>query len=406
MVTNYISRSLEPVLKRAVKGFPAIILTGPRQSGKTTLLKQQFGRKYNYVSIEPPDVRDAASSNPRGFLDLHSPPIIIDEVQNAPILLPYIKELIDERRDVPGQYILTGSQNLLLLERVTETLAGRAAILKLMPLSKREVDGEPEAKLPWERKKKPSRKGYIGNKLWETLLTGFYPELIANPGRDYTLWHSSYMQTYLERDVRSLRQIGDLSQFQDFLRALAVRSGQLLNITDIARDLGIAVNTIKAWLSILEATFQIYILRPYFANVGKRLVKSPKIYFTDVGVLCHILRINKADHIASGPSGGAIMETAVLSEIVKTIIHRGIEPQIYFWRTSLGSEVDIIVDTGAKLIPIEVKLSATPRPGMADRIEAFQADLGIKAAHGYVVHSGDVHLPLKPAVTAIPFSSL
>jgi len=406
MVTNYISRSLEPMLKKAVKEFPAIVLTGPRQSGKTTLLKQQFGRKYNYVSMEPPNIRDAASSNPHGFLDLYSPPVIIDEVQNAPILLPYIKELIDERRDVPGQYILTGSQNLLLLERVTETLAGRAAILKLLPLSKREVDGEPEAKLPWERKKKPSSKGYIGNRLWETLLRGFYPELIANPGRDYTLWHSSYLQTYLERDVRSLRQIGDLSQFQDFLRALAVRSGQLLNITDIARDLGIAVNTIKAWLSILEATFQIYILRPYFANVGKRLVKSPKIYFTDAGVLCHLLRINKADHIASGPSGGAIMETAVLSEIVKTIIHRGVEPQIYFWRTSLGSEVDIIVDTGEKLIPIEVKLSATPRPGMADRIEAFQADLGKKATHGYVVHPGDIHLPLKPKVTAIPFSSL
>jgi len=185
------------------------------------------------------------------------------------------------------------------------------------------------------------------------------------------LWHASYLQTYLERDVRSLRQIGDLTLFQSFLRALAARSGQLLNLTELARDLGAAVNTAKAWLSVLEATFQILVLRPYFANIGKRLVKTPKVYFTDTGMLCYLTGLRDAEHAALSPMNGVIFETAVLLEIVKTLWHRGEEPQVYFWRTSAGMEVDILVETRGRLIPIEVKLSATPRPAMAAGIMAF-----------------------------------
>jgi hypothetical protein len=238
------------------------------------------------------------------------------------------------------------------------------------------------------------------------LIRGGYPELAAEPGRDIGLWHASYLQTYLERDVRSLRQVGDLSSFQSFLRALASRSGQLLKLADLARDLGVAVNTAKAWLSVLEATFQVIVLRPYFANVGKRLVKTPKVYFTDTGTLCYLCGLKDPEHAAAGPMGGSIFETAVLMEIVKSLVHRGEEPQVYFWRTSTGAEVDLVVDMGGRLIPIEVKLSATPRPAMADAIRTFQLDLGEKAAPGYIIHPGDIRLPLAPGVTALPFDEL
>ena len=406
-MARYIERTMEGTLEKAAAEFPAVVLTGPRQSGKTTILRHLFGEKSRYVSLEAPDTRAAALEDPRGFLEMYFPPVIFDEVQYAPDLLPYIKERIDSDRHRSGQYLLTGSQNLLLMEKITESLAGRAAMLRLLPLSRREAEGRPAFPLPWE----PERPGGTERKpsfkeIWKNFLRGGYPELATNPRRDIGLWHASYVQTYLERDVRTIRQVGDLSQFQNFLRTLAARSAQLLNLTDVAKDLGLAVNTAKAWLSVLEATYQVIVLRPYFANIGKRLVKTPKVYFMDVGTLCYLTGLKDPGHAASGPMGGAIMETAVLSEIVKAITHMGIEPRVYFWRTSAGTEVDIIVETEEKLIPIEVKLSATPRPEMASSIKAFQTPLGDKTLPGYVVHPGDVRLPLGSKVSALPFSAL
>lgn len=404
--TPYIARALEPVLLKAAREFPAIVLTGPRQSGKTTLLRHVFGKASGYVSLEPPDVRAAAAADPRGFLELNPPPVIFDEVQYAPGLLPYIKERIDERRVARGQYLLTGSQNLLLAEQVTESLAGRAAMLRLLPLSQREIDGQSTRPLPWESSPKRASGAQHPSDRWRGFLRGGFPELVSEPHRDISLWHQSYIQTYLERDVRSLRQVGDLTAFQNFLRALAARSGQLLNLTDVSRDLGVAVNTAKAWLSVLEATFQVIVLRPYHQNVGKRLVKTPKVYFTDTGTLCHLAGLRDPDHAKAGPMGGAIFETAVLMEIVKTLADRGEVPRVYFWRTSAGVEVDFLIETERMLVPVEVKLSSTPLPAMATAIRTLREDLGAKAAPGYVVHGGNVRLPLAPSVMAIPFAAL
>lgn len=407
MPTRYYSRSLEPTLRTAVKEFPSVVLTGPRQSGKTTLLRSLFSDSFGYVSLELPDTIAAAQADPRGFLEMNPPPVILDEVQHVPTLLPYIKERIDADRARSGQYLLTGSQNLLLMSNVTESLAGRAAILTLMPFSNRESFDTPQAALPWETGYEPRLHAECTfAALWSRLLRGSYPELVAHPDRDTRLWQASYIQTYLERDVRGLRQIGDLTTFRSFLRVLAARSGQLLNLADISRDLGLSYNTAKQWLSILETTFQVIVLRPYHVNVGKRLVKTPKVYLTDTGILCNLSGLSDPKHAASGPLNGAIFETAVLGEIVKTIVHRGEQPRVYFWRTANGAEVDIVLEIEDKLLPIEVKSSATPRPGMTSGLKAFKDSYGDRVLPGYVIHTGDVRLPLAPGIQAIPFATL
>jgi uncharacterized protein len=409
MIGSYIARSLETVIERAVQDFPVVVLIGPRQSGKTTLLKHLYGSRLPLVSLEAPDVRAAAVNDPRSFLTLYPPPVIFDEIQSAPDLLPYIKELVDADRNRPGQYILTGSQNLLLTHQATESLAGRAAILKLLPLSQREILRAPQRPLAWEASPTPAA-GFTpalnsaAPDLWGGILRGSYPELVSQPGRETRLWHSSYVQTYLERDVRNLRNVGDLTLFQTYLRALASRAAQLLNLSELARDVGVSVSTAKDWLSILEASFQIFILRPYFVNIGKRLVKSPKVYFMDTGLLCYLVGLREIEHAAAGPMGGAIFENLVAAELYKTLTHRGEEPALYFWRTAAGLEVDLILDAEARLIPMEVKLTATPRPEMANAIGVFRKDFGERVGPGYVVHTGNMLLPLGNDVLALPFS--
>ncbi len=403
----YLKRSIETVVAHAAREFPSVVITGPRQSGKTTLLKHLFAGQIDLVSLEPPDVRAAAEADPRGFLDLHPAPVIFDEVQHAPALLPYIKERIDARRDESGQYLLSGSQNLQLAQGVTESLAGRAAVLRLLPMTERELTGKSGAPLPWERHGAPRPlPDRSPRQLWTRFLRGYYPEPATSPRKNAVLWQAGYVQTYLERDVRSVRQVGDLSQFQAFLGLLAARSAQLLDLSGLSRDLGVAVNTVKAWLSVLEATYQVIVLRPYFSNTGKRLVKTPKVYFMDVGTLCYLAGLRDPLHAMAGPMGGAILETAVIGEVYRTLVHRGAEPRLWFWRTATGLEVDLIVETDAGLVPVEVKRASTPSPAMAKGIEAFRRDHGGRVGRGFVIHTGVGILPLGASVLAWPFVAL
>jgi predicted AAA+ superfamily ATPase len=414
---RYIPRTLEGVLLRALEQFPAVLLTGPRQAGKTTLVRHALASTHAYVSLDAPDVREAAVTDPRGFLGVYPAPVILDEIQNAPALLSYVKERIDADRSARGRWVLTGSQNLLLAAGVTETLAGRVALLRLLPLSLRELAREPDRSLPWERDDQPRIGGKRSKRIrggpvdwWPALLRGLYPQLVAEQELDSGMWHDAYLGTYLERDVRGLSQVGDLVQFQLFVRALASRSAQLLNLSALAREQGIAVNTAKRWLSMLEASYQVMTLRPFHANLGKRLVKTPKVYFTDTGTLCRLAGLRDPSHAAAGPMAGAILETAVVAEALKAALHRGEDPRLHFWRTATGIEVDLLVerwsDGGGRLVPLEVKTSATPSARMADGIRRLRMDLGDRVAPGYLVHLGDSRLPLGDGITSLPLADL
>lgn len=339
---RYVPRMMEKELLRAARNFPALLLTGPRRAGKTTLLRRVFPHA-SYVLLEDPDVIGRFRSDPRTFLDDLRLPAIIDEVQNLPALLNYVRTRIDAYPHRVGQWLLTGSHEAPLMKGVTESMAGRVAVSTLLPLSTQETSRV-------------------------SVLRGGFPEVLARPGAA-EVWFRSYLQTYLERDVRHVSEIRDLATYRRFLAMLALRVGTMLNRSDLAASLGISVPTVGQWLSILEITQQVILVPPFFENLGKRLVKSPKLFLTDTGLACHLLGITTTSELERSPFLGALVENFAASEIVKHQVHRGHRKELYYFRDRPGLEVDFIVPTKSRhLVLMEVKASRTVFPNDADSL--------------------------------------
>lgn len=381
-----IRRILQSVLENVALQYPVVTLTGPRQSGKATLVQETFP-DHEYASLEEPDVREYALADPRGFLEQFTGRVILDEAQRAPDLFSYIQTLVD-REDVPGRYVLSGSQNFLLLRSISQSLAGRSAILHLLPLSLSELEGRSPFPLDKLGHDLPEGRQESPSDVMEVLWRGFYPR-IHDKGLDPATWYSGYYQTYVERDVREVINVGDLESFGRFVRLCAGRNGQLLNLTSLGNDCGIAHTTASRWLSILEASFLIRLLRPYHANFGKRLIKSPKLYFLDTGLLCYLLRIQSPEDLRLHASRGPIFESFVISELLKNFLHQGREPDLYFWRDSSGHEIDAVIDRGRDRLAVEIKSAQTVVPDFFTGIDFWRNLLGDPEAPAALIHGGE-----------------
>jgi len=393
-------RTLSRVIRKALRTFPAIVVTGPRQSGKTTLLKALFSKTHTFVTLEDPDIRIRAKEDPLQFLDRYRPPVIIDEIQYVPDLLSYIKTRIDENRR-PGQWLFTGSQHFGLMQGISQSLAGRAAVLSLLPFSLAERIGQGEVA--------QSVAGWIqglpnlsANKeklsLSEVLLRGNYPEIASRRSVDRQIWCGSYISTFLERDVRNLAQIGDLSQFERFLRLCAVRTGQLLHLSDLARDIGVSVPTAKRWLSILEAGYQVFLLYPYYRSLGKRLVKSPKMYFNDTALASYLLGLHDREALLNSPSLGHLFETLIITDTLKRFLHSGERPSMYYLRTRDGLEIDLVLELGQRLHLFEIKSTMTVWPKYADSLRRIKSNLKSSVQTAGIISRAAGCFPLKEEI--------
>ncbi len=390
MAKKYINRDIERVLKTASRQFPAVIVTGPRQSGKTTLLKHLFSKSHRYVSMDNPDIRLMAINEPALFLENYPPPLIIDEIQHTPELFFYLKLLIDKDRKQRGQFILTGSQSFPLMAKVGESLAGRIAVLTLLSFSIREQFNRIIS--------------MNMSFLQRRILTGGFPEINVTKDINIELWFSGYLQTYLERDIRQLRQIGDLGDFQRFLQLLAAFNGQTINLSNLSRDLGVAVNTVKSWISIMEASGQIISIKPFYLNKGKRVIKSPKIYFLDTGLLCYLAGFTSKEQIFKGPMSGQLLETLVLGEIIRYFHSLGKIPRIFYWRTSYGEEVDFIIEDKGKLIPLEVKVSSRVNIQMVKGLSFFYKLFPERIEEAFLVNLSQGEIKFGKKIISIPFA--
>ncbi len=363
----YIQRELTKKLKQTFRQFPIVALIGPRQSGKTTLVKHVFP-VLDYVSLEDPDTREFAQSDPRGFLDSYQKGVIIDEAQRLPELFSYLQGIVDKKKKA-GQFILTGSQNFLLHQQISQSLAGRVALLKLLPLSLLELESQPT---DYEH----------------FLFKGFYPKLYASKIEPND-WYPNYLQTYIERDIRQLKDITNLGAFQKFIKMCAARTGQILNLTTLANDCGITHNTARAWLAVLEASFIVFLLKPHYKNFNKRLIKAPKLYFYDVGLAAHLLGIESSEQIKTHHLKGSLFESLIISELFKKRFNSGKIENCYFWRDKTGHEIDCLIEQGTKLSPLEIKSGKTISSEYFRDLNYWNKLAKASVADSFVVYGGN-----------------
>jgi len=379
----YIPRALAETLREAQRAFPAVLLTGPRQSGKTTLLSHEYGDQSVYLSFDDPLETEFGRTDPVGFLNrFRDRPAILDEIQYVPDLLPHLKLRIDAQPGLTGRWLLTGSQQFELMQGVSESLAGRVAILDLYPFSAAE-------RVP----------GSLAEAIW----LGGYPVPALYPERR-DLWARSYIRTYLERDVRQVKKVGDLRAFELFLGLCAAHHGQELQKASLARDCGLSQPTVAAWIGVLEASYVVALLPPYHRNFGKRLIKTPKLYFLDSCLVTTLTRQPDGDAALAGPMGGALFEGWVVGEAIKAFAARGQRPDLFFWRSQDGLEVDLLIRIGPRLHPVEIKLTATPTTRHLDPLNRLKALMGAEAAEqGLLVCTCDQERPMPGGNLAMPW---
>jgi predicted AAA+ superfamily ATPase len=391
--------------------FPVLLVTGARQVGKTTLLQELREPTRRYVTLDDPLVLRLAREDPALFLQRFEPPVLIDEIQYAPELLPHIKMAVDSAHR-PGMFWLTGSQPFHLMQGVSESLAGRVAVVQLLGFSRREAEGKGQETVPPflpteavlnERRATAAPLDVPG--VYELIWRGSFPAMTANPQMGRDLFYGSYLQTYVQRDVRDLARVGDEMAFLRFVRAAAARTGQLLNLAELARDADVAPNTAKSWLSILEASGLVYLLPPWHSNVTKRLVKTPKLYFLDTGLCAYLTQWSSPQTLEAGAMSGAIFETWVVGELLKSYWHQGLQAPFFYYRDKDRREIDLLIESDGVLYPVEIKKSASPS-GDALRGMAALERLGVACGPGAVICMVSQMLPLGRRVTAVPAGSL
>ncbi len=384
-----IPRQLQSVLKNAAKNYPVVTLFGPRQSGKTTLCRATFPDKA-YISLEPLDNRDYAKSDPRGFLAQFTTGAILDEVQNAPELMSYIQEIVDNDPE-HGRFILTGSQNFLITEKVSQSLAGRTAILTLLSFNLQEL----------------KKSGSDCSDVWEVIWRGGYPR-IFDKQLSPPEWLANYTLTYLQRDVRQILNIGDIDRFGQFLKLAAAHSGQELNYSGLGGDIGVSHNTIRSWFSILQASYLSFTLPAWFPNIKKRVVKRPKHHFLDTGLLCYLLGIQTAEQLQFHPLRGAIFETWVSSEIYKGILNQGLQPSLHHYREGNGIEFDLLIDKNGRMTPVEIKSSQTITSSFFKAFRLLEKRDGLTEnleKGGYIIYTGD-QIQNRNGINVLPWNKL
>ena len=400
----YIERSLSKIIREATETFPVVLITGARQVGKTTIFERNKESDRTYITLDDPQVRALAKNDPALFLQIYKPPLLIDEIQYAPELFPYIKMSVDKVRQ-KGLFWLTGSQPFELMKNVSESLAGRVAVLELLGLSQSEKNGRNDIPFLPDNISFENLQVYDVYSIYEVILRGSFPELYANPVINRTLFYSSYLKTYIERDIRQLKQISDEHRFLTFVKTAAARTGQIINFNDMAKDVEVSPNTIKSWISMLETSGLIFLLPPYHNNIAKRAIKTPKLYFTDTGLCSFLCGWETVETLANGAMNGAMLETYVISEILKSYRHTGVYSNLFFYRDRDNKEIDLLIERNGLLYPIEIKRSASPK---IDDVKHFNvlSHLGKPTGKGAIICLYDKVLPLNNQTNIVPVSYL